>query len=150
MRTLTRTSALAAVLGVTLSACNQLESTTGYSANLSGANQRPVVTTSATGLTGLTLKGRTLTVQGTFQGLSSAVTVAHIHGPADENTNAPVLLPLVIDQVTNGARSGRISGSFTLTEQQVTWLNNRQLYVNVHSETYPNGEIRGQIERLLQ
>ncbi|WP_216320612.1 CHRD domain-containing protein [Deinococcus aestuarii] len=142
-------SALAG-FALTLTACGQFETTTRYGTNLSGANQRPVVTTTATGQTSLTLKGRTLTVVGTFQDLSSAVTVAHIHGPADENTNAPVLLPLVIDQVTNGARSGRVSGTFTLSEQQVTWLNNRQLYVNVHSETYPNGEIRGQIGNLVQ
>ncbi|WP_019586216.1 CHRD domain-containing protein [Deinococcus apachensis] len=142
-------SALAG-LALTLTACGQFENTTAYSANLSGANERPAVTTPATGQTSLTLQGRTLTVVGTFQDLSSAATMAHIHGPADENTNAPVLLPLTIDQVTNGARSGRISGIFTLTDQQVEWLNNRQLYVNVHSETHPNGEIRGQVNRLLQ
>ncbi|WP_102126517.1 CHRD domain-containing protein [Deinococcus planocerae] len=137
-------------LALTFTACGQVETTTSYGANLSGANQRPVVTTSATGQTNLTLRGRTLTVLGTFEGLSSAVTVAHIHGPADENTNAPVLLPLVIDQVTNGSRSGRISGTFTLTDQQVQWLDGRQLYVNVHSQTYPNGEIRGQIGKFVQ
>jgi hypothetical protein len=142
-------SALAG-LALTFTACGQFGTTTGYSANLSGANERPAVTTPASGLTGLTLKGRTLTVLGTFQNLSSAATAAHIHGPADENSNAPVLLPLVIDQVTNGARSGRISGTFTLTEQQVEWLNNRQLYVNVHSQTFPGGEVRGQVERLLK
>lgn len=142
-------SALAG-LALTFTACNRLELPTGYSATLSGANERPAVTTSATGTTGLTLKGRTLTVLGTFQGLSSAAAAAHIHGPADENSNAPVLLPLTIDQVTNGARSGRISGTFTLTEQQVEWLNNRQLYVNLHSQNFPGGEIRGQVERLLK
>lgn len=143
---------LGALAGValTVTACGQVESTTAYSASLSGANQRPPVTTSATGLTGLTLKGRTLTVEGTFQNLSSAVTVAHIHGPADENSNAGVLFPLTIGPVTEGSRNGRISGTFTLTDEQIGWLNSRQLYVNVHSATYPNGEIRGQIDRLLQ
>jgi hypothetical protein len=134
---------------LTFTACGQIETTSAYSANLSGAGEHPAVSTSATGLTGLTLRGHTLTVLGTFEGLSSEVSAAHIHGPADENANAPVLFPLTIDQVTNGARSGRISGSFTLTDQQVEWLNKRQLYVNVHSRTNPGGEIRGQVERLL-
>ncbi|WP_157465349.1 CHRD domain-containing protein [Deinococcus apachensis] len=139
-----------ASLALTVTSCNHLEVPTAYSANLSGANQRPPVTTSATGLVGLTLKGRTLTVLGTFQNLSSEAIGAHIHGPADENTNASVLFPLTIDQVTNGARSGRVTGTFTLTDQQMEWLNNRMLYVNVHSQAHPDGEIRGQVERLLK
>jgi hypothetical protein len=32
-----------------------------------------------------------------------------------------------------------------LTATQVGWLNTQQLYVNIHSQQFPGGEIRGQI-----
>ena len=37
-----------------------------------------------------------VTVTGTFSGLSSTATVAHIHGPAAVGVNGPVLVPLTV------------------------------------------------------
>jgi hypothetical protein len=55
--------------------------------------------------------------------------------------SAPILVPL---QQTGGT-AGTVSGTGTLTPAQVTDMQNGMMYVNVHTSTYPNGEIRGQI-----
>ncbi len=72
-----------------------------------------------------------------FSGLTSNETGAHIHGPAALGENAGILFPLSNGQITNE--------QITLTQQQYSDLVNGKWYVNVHSENYPNGEIRGQL-----
>jgi hypothetical protein len=108
----------------------------------------------------LTLSGTTMTIAGTFQGLSSPSILAHIHGPAGPlPATAGVIYdftapPGGLGLATLGGTSGSINGSFQLipkrggaytVAQQMIDLNNGLWYVNVHSETWPGGEIRGQI-----
>jgi len=84
------------------------------------------------------LNGTTLTVSGEFHGLSSPATMAHIHqGP--KAIPGPVVLRL---DVTN-ASSGTISGSLPLTPELVAALHAESLYVQIHSQNNPDGEIRG-------
>jgi hypothetical protein len=90
-----------------------------------------------TGWVRATLTGMTLVVEGEFSNLSSRATAAHIHLGAP-GQNGPVVLPLVL----SGEREGTISGTFELTEAQLTELRATRLYVNVHSENSPGGEIR--------
>lgn len=85
-----------------------------------------------------TLNGNTLTVTGTFKGLSSVATRAHIHN-APKAMNGP---PVQTLEVTGGT-SGEISGTLELTPEQVEALRNEALYILVHSENNPGGEIRG-------
>ncbi|GMA14169.1 CHRD domain-containing protein (plasmid) [Deinococcus metallilatus] len=131
-------------LALTFTACGQLQMTTNYSVNLTGGTSGVAL---GTGQANLTLTGHTLTVLGTFNNLTTAATAAHLYGPGETESAASVSLALTIDQVTNGARSGRISGTFTLTDQQIAWLNNRQMYVDLHAGTT---RISGVVERLLQ
>jgi hypothetical protein len=72
-----------------------------------------------------------------FSSLSSAETAAHIHGPAAIGVNAPILFPLPLGTVTDFA--------FSPTAQQVADLKAGQHYMNVHSNNFLNGEIRGQL-----
>ncbi|MDX6612018.1 MAG: hypothetical protein QOD75_1204, partial [Blastocatellia bacterium] len=72
-----------------------------------------------------------------FSNLSSAETAAHIHGAAPVGTNAPILFPLPLGTVTNFAISP--------TGQQVADLKAGLHYMNVHSNNFLNGEIRGQL-----
>src|SRR3569623_771806 len=82
-----------------------------------------------------------VSVQGSFTGLSAAASGAHIHGPAAVNAEAGVIVALTASPATAGA----LSGSGTLTAQQVMDLKNGLPYVNVHSSgAYAGGEIRGQ------
>jgi hypothetical protein len=76
-----------------------------------------------------------------FSELSGNATAAHFHGPAAAGTNAEV-------QVDVGEISGLSSpmmGSAILTPEQESFLLDGQMYINIHTELNPDGEIRGQV-----
>ena len=86
----------------------------------------------------LTLNGNTLTVTGDFAGMNSAATMAHVHnGPPAQP--GPVVHQLEVAKMTGG----EISAILELSDEQVTALRNNELYIQVHSETNPPGELRG-------
>lgn len=88
----------------------------------------------------LSLTGSTLTVTGNFSGMSSAATMAHLHnGPPAQP--GPVVQRL---DVTT-APAGTISATLELTAEQLAALRSNSLYVQVHSENNPGGELRGWI-----
>lgn len=117
-------------------------------ATLAGNNEVPAVDTSATGDVTATLEGNTLTVDGSFEGLSSdlmevAGTPAHIHQAA-AGENGDVIYPLEV-QANDDNRSGTLSGTFDLTDEQVAAYQAGNLYVNIHTQDHPGGEIRVQL-----
>jgi len=63
---------------------------------------------------------------------------AHIHGPASRGQNADPFITLTT--------ASPIRGNATLTKEQEKYLENGTLYVNIHTEEFPAGVIRGQIE----
>ena len=65
-----------------------------------------------------TLDGRTLTVQGSFHGLPSNATEAHIFTSPVAGVPGKQILDLTVTQAT----SGTLSGSYTLTAQQAKAL----------------------------
>ena len=84
------------------------------------------------------LNGTTLTVSGNYTGMSSTATMAHIHqGP--KAIPGPVVLRLDV----SGGSAGTLSGTLTLTPELVEALHAESLYVQIHSETNPEGELRG-------
>lgn len=69
----------------------------------------------------------------------------HFHGPATPDTNAPVVIPVT------GA-SDNSAGTYTgetraLTDEEEQQLLSGKWYFNIHSTTYPKGEIRGNLLR---
>ena len=111
---------------------------------LSGAQSVPPVDTSGTGTADLTYDPATreVTWNITYGGLSSPVTMAHFHGPAKEGQNGPVVIWLTKQgsQPTNP-----ITGSATLTAEQAKQFETGEWYINVHTQSHPAGEIRGQV-----
>jgi alcohol dehydrogenase (cytochrome c) len=101
---------------------------------------RSVRTITGIGQVRATLSGSRLTLTGSFRDLSSAATGAHIHIAAP-GLRGPIAAPL---QVSN-ATEGEISGTLTLADEQLAALRARSLYVQVHSEGNPQGELRGWI-----
>jgi hypothetical protein len=69
--------------------------------------------------------------------LTSAQTSAHIHGPAAPGVNGPVIIPLAVGSPTVGSQ--------VISPAQQADLKAGLWYVNIHTVTYPGGEIRGQI-----
>jgi hypothetical protein len=72
-----------------------------------------------------------------FTGLSSAESAAHLHGPAAPNANAPSIATLPNGQFVNF--------QIPLTVAQAKALGGGQLYVDVHTNNFPNGEVRAQL-----
>lgn len=135
-----RTGLTALALATALVSGAALAEEMTMSVELSGAQQAPPVETSATGTTDVTYDTETRMLSWTleYSDLSGDATAAHIHGPADVGENAPPVIPI---EEASGSE-----GSAELTEEQAALLMDGKMYVNVHTEANPNGEIRGQIE----
>jgi hypothetical protein len=134
------------VLAATLAACGQLRPSRKvdiFEATLSGAQEVPPASTSATGTAEVSLNNNTnlITWKVTYMGLTAPPTGAHIHGPAAPGQNAGVVVPFT----HVGAQP--VVGQATLTPQQVNDLAAGLWYVNIHTPNFPNGEIRGQLRR---
>ena len=84
------------------------------------------------------LAGNRLTVAGTFEGLRSPATVARLHLAA-----RGVRGPAVIDLTVSKGTSGTVSGMADLTEQQREALEKSSLYIQIHSEKAPEGNLWG-------
>jgi len=85
------------------------------------------------------LDGRRLSVTGSFAGLKAPATVAHLHlGPALGIRGAPVL-DLTVDQ----AVAGTFSGQWQLTAEQVQALGDGRVYIQIHSQAAPEGNLWG-------
>ena len=135
-----------------------------YTTTLLGSNEVPPTGSLATGTAVVTLAGNILDVSITFSGLTSPDTMAHIHCCAPVGTNASVAVPFTGFPV--GVASGTYTGVFDLTSAAsynstflssvggtaaaaeaavIAGLNSGMTYANVHSNTFPGGEIRGQL-----
>ena len=114
-----------------------------YNMQLTGAQEVPANQSPATATVQVMLDRTTgaVTVTGTFQNLSSMATVAHIHGPAAVGMSAGVLVPLTVTAAT----SGTVSGNGMMSSAQMNDMISGMTYVNIHSMTYPDGEIRSQV-----
>ena len=93
-----------------------------------GPNDRVNVTGKGTA-TG-TLSGRTLTINGSFEGLAAPATVARLHQGIAKGARGAAITDLTISK---GA-SGTLSGSVNLTAPQVEALRQGKLYIQLHSE----------------
>lgn len=119
-------------------------------ATMTGSQEVPPVNTPATGTAVMTLDTDTnlFAWDVIFQNLVADSILAHFHGPAPIGQTAPPQIDLFVASTTApplGARSGEFLGSQTLTDTQEQQVLSGLWYVNVHSVTYPAGEIRGQV-----
>jgi CHRD domain len=114
---------------------------TKFSATLTAASEVPASTSTGSGTATVSLDTATheITYDVTFSGFASAVTAAHIHGPAEAGKNAGVVVPLG-DNPTSP-----IHGTAKLTPEQEQQLTAGLFYVNVHSKNNPGGAVRGQL-----
>ncbi len=113
---------------------------TTFKATLTGAQEVPSNTSTATGNTTLTYNGDTKTFTAVTAYMGLTPTMGHIHKAA-AGTNGPVIFPF-----TNVMSPITIT-SAALTEAQVTALFKDSMYVNLHTTMHPGGEIRGQLKK---
>ncbi|HVH66777.1 MAG TPA: CHRD domain-containing protein [Gemmatimonadales bacterium] len=125
-----------------------------FVANLSGANERPAITTTATGTATFTYLSD---IGSIFYRLDVAnidsAFAAHIHGPAADTANAGVVVTLFSGQKGLGFTGTLAQGivgeagapSGMTQDSLLVLLRNGQAYVNVHTKAHGGGEIRGQV-----
>lgn len=116
----------------------------GLQAILTGGQETPPVPSDAHGVAAITYDDETNVLGWSiaFTDLGSPLINAHIHGPAVPGVPADVQVPIPFDP---GVFADTIVGKATLTEEQEQQLLAGLWYVNLHTENFPNGEIRGQV-----
>jgi hypothetical protein len=127
------------VLGAGLAAG---QSTT-FAARLQGSQVVPPVTTPGSGTASVVLDVGTgaVTITGSFSSLSSDVTIVALHGPAAVGSTASSIFSFSF----SGTTSGTFTGSSVLAAAQVQDLLNGLHYVDIHTVSWPNSEVRGQV-----
>lgn len=139
----TTTAGLIAILTLSLTA-GIAGAQTPYHAILYGGAEVPPSGSPGTGSASLVLNAAQdqITVDMTWTNLNANATAAHIHGPGPIGVNAPAMFALT---GVSAATSGTIpQQTFAITPTQVGYLQSGQLYINIHSTSFPGGEIRGQ------
>ena len=162
-----RNPLLLAAAALAATAPTVLTAQTTYVAALGGHQEVPSVATPAEGEISATLTagGDQLRISGSISGLSSAIAFeiaggAHVHiGYAGEN--GPVALPLAIDTVagSNGAQAVFTDTVYDISDVSLDLdgdgegesihlaeeIRQGRAYVNVHTERWRGGEVRGQL-----
>ena len=85
------------------------------------------------------LAGTKLNVTGSFEGMRSPATAAHLHQGKVTGVGGGVIHDLTVTK----AMSGSISGSVDLTPAEAEALRKGLIYVQIHSEGAPDGNLRG-------
>lgn len=86
-----------------------------------------------------TLAGSTLTLSGTYKDLRTAATVVRLHrGP-----RIAMRGPAIAELKASGGTAGTIAGTIELTKEQLDDLANARLYIQLHSEKAPDGNLWG-------
>ena len=86
-----------------------------------------------------TLAGTTLTVDGTYHGLKSGATAVRVFESAKPGLRGP----LVGEFTSGGGTRGTFKGTVTLTREQAAAYAKGLLYVQLHSEKAPDGNLWG-------
>ena len=117
---------------------------TDFRADLSGAREVPATDSKGEGYFTATYRPstRVLEYKLNLVRLSGPVRQAGLYGPASSDQNAVQVVPI---DVPFYADRSTVNDGVTLTEQQAREVLAGLWYVNVLTEKYPDGEIRGQI-----
>lgn len=110
--------------------------------SLTGTNEVPSVDTAATGMGLLTFTADDSVLEGSVTVMGMEGTSAHIHG-AFAGANGDIIIPL--EEVSGSPGVWQVPAGTMLNAEQTETLLSGGMYVNVHSEAYPAGEIRGQL-----
>ena len=98
---------------------------------------QPVMT--GKGSASATLEGDTLSISGTFTGLSGPATKARLslsRGPGIPGD-------AVVDLTVAGDVAGKVTGQVKLNPSQLSALRSRKLYIQIDSEKAPSGHLWG-------
>ena len=161
-----RLLAFAGVLALVVTTATADEGATSFRASMNGFEETPPILTNGTGTFSATVHGNSLVYTETFGGLTSPVLQSHIH--FGERGVAGGIFVFLCTNLGNGpagtpacpANGGTVTGTITaasvitLGTQNITAgdfagllriLRSGDGYVNVHTNNFKTGEIRGQV-----
>lgn len=126
----------------------KLESDFGNYAELDAMQQVPMNNSNAKGVAAINLgiDNKRLEVKVVIDGLSGAIQGAHLHrGKMGENGGLLVDLSSLISNNGN-AIFGSVIVDDSIKNLLQSYIRNGEVYLNLHTAMYPNGEVRGQIK----
>ena len=122
-----------------------------YRAYLSGYQQKSPVVSRGQGFVDLVLQGNVLTLDGAFSGLESSIAEDNNGGALLQiglaGTDGQIMLALNADtgaDASNGVFN-EFENIYELNDEQINLIRNRETYINIYSDRYVTGELRGQI-----
>jgi hypothetical protein len=156
MRSAFRHLPICLLAGVVATSCTKgSDNVQVLQADLSGANEVPVRNTAASGTAGITIEGQTVHFTVEVHNIN-AVSLSHIHSGA-AGVNGPVRVNFYTGPVTGPLNGILASGSFTAADvkgvsfdELLNEMRAGTAYVNVHSPTFPAGEMRGQLRLIAK
>lgn len=82
-----------------------------------------------------------------FERLVGTETEVHVHAPAPKKENAPVLFFIAPEESGGVSPLGSPKKGCLgpLNRQELRWLKRGLWYLNIHTDKFPGGEIRGQV-----
>jgi hypothetical protein len=99
--------------------------------------------TGASGFFSYTVQAGELCYTVTVRNLSAVAVAAHIH-KAPRHVAGPIVIPLEVPSKSHFTESGCVIPEASLLADLVA--NPKAYYVNVHTSTFPGGEVRGQLK----
>jgi hypothetical protein len=140
--------AVLALAALVAGAPTALAATLSFKAEMTGGGEAPPNnTTGKASLTAtLNTDNKTLSWTVTYSGLTGAPIGAHFHGPVSyigltSEDNAPIQVG------TPGSLATPFKGTATIDDAQIKDLKDGRWYFNVHTPSFPAGEVRGPIVR---
>jgi hypothetical protein len=116
---------------------------------LNAEQEAPGAVSDGSGFFAYTVDGSTLCYELTVRDLTGAPVAAHIH-IAPRHVPGPVVVPLATPPGATSSTSACITatedGAMTPVELAAIVADPRAYYVNVHTPTWPAGEVRGQLK----
>ncbi len=134
-------STAVAMIAFALADSPAVAGTTTFTAELNGSSQVPPTDSKARGKGDFTYDdtSKKLTWTITYWGLRDKAKSAHLHGSASEGANADIM-------ITVSPLQSPIKGAAILKDNQAKALTAGDMYIDVHTAKYPDGEIRGQLK----
>ncbi|MBL7737646.1 MAG: CHRD domain-containing protein [Chitinophagaceae bacterium] len=118
---------------------------------MTGAQETPANVSAATGSLNVFYSKKSKLLQYTFRwsGLADTIVGIHIHGLAPTGYAASIVQNILTtrNEAVFPFRGGSYTGTLLVDGARIKEedLLNHLYYVNIHTKTYPGGEIRGQI-----
>ncbi|WP_026186528.1 CHRD domain-containing protein [Ensifer sp. BR816] len=141
MRTVPRNILLTGLAIVAMTAASAASAETlKFTADLRGSSEVPPNDSAGKGMADISFDTDSKRLKWTVSssGLSGDATAAHFHGPAAPSENAGPVVDV---------SKAISSGSAEISDKHLADLQAGKWYLNIHTEKFPDGEIRGQVEK---